>query len=192
MLDNVTGPDVPSALEADDAHVFFADDVAADALVAVVATPRSIDRLAERGDCPLVVVVPDSASADREVVRDLLGRGVAAIVRASRVDDALAPSVRAACAGQLVLPRAARDVMARPALTVREKQILGMVVLGFTNGEIARKLYVAESTVKSHLSSAFSKLGVRSRREATAAILDPTTGFGTGILAISEREDVAV
>jgi hypothetical protein len=42
--------------------------------------------------------------------------------------------------------------------------------------------------VKSHLSSAFSKLGVRSRNEATALILDPENGLGTGILAISQDE----
>jgi DNA-binding NarL/FixJ family response regulator len=89
----------------------------------------------------------------------------------------------------LSLPRDARDVVARPKLSTREKQILGMVVLGFSNGEIASKLSLAESTVKSHLSSSFSKLGVRSRNEATAMILDPDGGLGTGILAISEEHE---
>ena len=63
-----------------------------------------------------------------------------------------------------------------------------MVAMGFTNGEIARKLYLAESTVKSHLSSIFEKLGVRSRGEAAELVLDRERGFGTGILAISGRE----
>jgi hypothetical protein len=62
-----------------------------------------------------------------------------------------------------------------------------MVVRGFTNAEIARKLFVAESTVKSHLSSAFVKLGVRSRNEATAVILDQSSGLGTGVLAITDN-----
>jgi ATP/maltotriose-dependent transcriptional regulator MalT len=88
-------------------------------------------------------------------------------------------------AGQVVFPATAVE-RARPALTVREKQVLGMVVLGFSNAEIAQKLFVAETTVKSHLSSAFAKLGVRSRRAAADAILDPVNGLGTGILAISE------
>lgn len=187
------GPDVTAVLEADGLHVLLGDaEVAADAVVAVAATHKSIGDLAGDFDCPLVVVVPDSASTNREIVRGLLARGVSAIVAASHVESALAPSVRAACAGQIVVPAEARDVMARPSLTVREKQVLGMVVLGFTNGEIAGKLHLAESTVKSHLSSAFPKLGVRSRRDATAAILDPKTGLGTGILAISETEDFAV
>jgi DNA-binding NarL/FixJ family response regulator len=58
--------------------------------------------------------------------------------------------------------------------------------MGFSNAEIARQLFVTEATVKSHLSSAFSKLGVRSRAEATARILDPEHGLGTGILSISD------
>jgi len=187
-----SGADVTAALEADGLHVLLDAEAAADAVVAVAATHKSIGDLAGDIDCPLVIVVPDSASTNREVVRGLLARGVSAIVAASRVDSALAPSVRAACAGQIVVPAEARGVMAPPSLTVREKQVLGMVVLGFTNGEIAGKLHLAESTVKSHLSSAFPKLGVGSRREATAAILDPKTGLGTGILAISETEDFAV
>jgi len=72
---------------------------------------------------------------------------------------------------------------------VREKQVLGMVVMGFSNGEIANKLVLAESTIKSHLSSAFSKLGVRSRGEATELILDPVNGLGPGILSIAGTED---
>jgi DNA-binding NarL/FixJ family response regulator len=139
--------------------------------------------LPELAGRPLVVVVDDSAAGDRALVRDLVGRGVRAVVPASRAEDALAVSVEATLAGQISLPA---DVggAARPMLTVREKQVLAMVVLSFTNGEIAQKLYVSESTVKSHLSSAFAKLGVRSRSAAAEAILDPVNGLGTGILAI--------
>ena len=43
-----------------------------------------------------------------------------------------------------------------------------MVVLNFSNGEIARKLFVTESSVKNHLSLAFAKLGVTSRSAATS------------------------
>ncbi len=70
------------------------------------------------------------------------------------------------------------------ALSAREKQVLGLVVMGYTNSKIAEQLFLAESTVKSHLSSAFAKLGVRSRNEAVELILDADRGRGIGILAL--------
>jgi DNA-binding NarL/FixJ family response regulator len=63
-----------------------------------------------------------------------------------------------------------------------------MVVLDFSNAEIARKLVVTESNVKSHLTSAFSKLGVSSRSAAAELILDQESGLGPGILRISPEE----
>jgi hypothetical protein len=56
--------------------------------------------------------------------------------------------------------------------------------MGYMNCQIAERLFLAESTVKSHLSSAFAKLGVRSRNEAVSLILDPNRGLGTGILTV--------
>jgi len=48
-------------------------------------------------------------------------------------------------------------------LSVREKEIVQEVAEGLNNGMIAAKLNIAESTVKTHLASAFSKLGVKNR-----------------------------
>ena len=56
-------------------------------------------------------------------------------------------------------------------LTLREQQILECVVIGMRNGEIANELHLAESTVKSHLTSAFLKLGVSNRTQAAIATL---------------------
>jgi DNA-binding NarL/FixJ family response regulator len=131
------------------------------------------------------IVVVGSFTSPR-AVRDAIDNGAEGLVASDRVAEVLVPTLDAVCAGQIAFPREVRSHVWRPLLSTREKQILGMVVLGFTNGEIARKLVVAESTVKSHLSSAFRKLGVRSRTEASELILDPERGLGTGILAISD------
>lgn len=121
-------------------------------------------------------------------VRRMLKDGADGVVLEGDLETALAVTIQAVDAGQIVVARELRANVERDALSFRERQILGLLVLGFTNGEIARQLCLAESTVKSHLSTAFTKLGVRSRKEAVALILDPDEGLGTGILAISGRE----
>ena len=141
-----------------------------------------------RRELPGKRIVVVAGEASRRALRDALDDGADGLVMESEAEALLALAVRAVCAGSLVLPADLREHVSRPALSAREKQVLGMVVMGFTNGEIAAKLHLAESTVKSHLSSAFSKLDVRSRNEATALILDPDAGLGTGVLAISGAE----
>ena len=64
------------------------------------------------------------------------------------------------------------QVVDRPPLSPRERQILAMVVLDFSNAEIASKLFVSESNVKNHLSSAFQKLGVKSRSRREEAVIN--------------------
>jgi DNA-binding NarL/FixJ family response regulator len=52
-------------------------------------------------------------------------------------------------------------------LTDREKEILALVAQGYTNGRIAKELWVTEQTVKFHLSNTYRKLGVANRTEAS-------------------------
>jgi DNA-binding NarL/FixJ family response regulator len=64
-----------------------------------------------------------------------------------------------------------------PSLTSREQEILELVAGGASNGEIARRLWVTEQTVKFHLSNVYRKLGVRNRTEASRrAYLDGVLG----------------
>ena len=121
-------------------------------------------------------------------VRRALELGVDGVVLIDDAEDALAAVVAAVCAGQVSVPNGQRGELRAQALTTREKQILALVITGLTNAQIAGKLFLAESTVKSHLSSAFGKLGVSSRYEAARVILDPERGRGLGIREIrSER-----
>jgi DNA-binding CsgD family transcriptional regulator len=71
-----------------------------------------------------------------------------------------------------VVPRELRATVQRPALSHRERQVLTYVTEGLSNAQIAEELFLSESTVKSHLSSAFAKFGVSSRREAAALFLE--------------------
>ena len=135
-------------------------------------------------DAHIIAVLP---AVSRHSVRRTLRAGACAIVSFDSVDTTLVVAIQSACAGQLSIPLDFSDEVEKPILSSREKQILGMVVMGFTNGQVARRLYLAESTVKSHMSSIFGKLGVCSRKEAAALVLDPEQGLGMGILSISDE-----
>lgn len=143
---------------------------------------QSVRRRFPRTRIVVVAAVPTPVE-----VREALAGDIDGVVLKDEVERSLALAVRVVCSGQIVLPGSLRPSVIKPSLSTREKQALAMVVMGFTNQEIARRLHVTESTVKSHLSSAFKKLGVRSRAEASQVILDPEHGLGTGILAISDE-----
>lgn len=143
---------------------------------------REVEPLCQRAELPpLVVVCP---ALQRRQVRSVLAAGVSGVILENELARALGPCLRAVEAGQVCVPRTHWAEIEPPALSAREKQILGLVVMGHMNSQIAERLFLAESTVKSHLSSAFDKLGVRSRNEAVELILDPGRGLGMGILAL--------
>ena len=138
-----------------------------------------------RAGFPEVPVVAVCETINARSVRRAIRHGIAGVVTAEDLGEALAPTVEAVLAGQIAMPREVRDGASMPVLSFREKQILAMVVMGFSNREIGSRLFLADTTVKTHLSSAFKKLDVSSRSEAAALILDPEGSVGAGILAIT-------
>jgi len=144
-----------------------------------------LDSLRERHDGPIVALVGElpSARGARALSTQLEGS-----VLADEMERSLLPTLAAVAAGQCVVPRTVRRLLERPPLSPRERQVLAMVVMDFSNAEIAQKLVVTESNVKSHLTSAFNKLGVTSRNAAAELILDHESGLGPGILRISPEE----
>lgn len=92
-----------------------------------------------------------------------------AITAAVRGETVLSPSVAAKLVTRMRAPAA-------ESLTPRERQVLSLVATGLTNAEIGRRLYISETTVKTHLLRIFGKLGVSDR---TAAV---TTAMARGLL----------
>jgi DNA-binding CsgD family transcriptional regulator len=72
-----------------------------------------------------------------------------------------------------------------PLLSHREREILALAVTGLTNRQIAARLHVTQSTVRTHLSWAFGRLGVHSRGEAVLLLAVPDA-------APAPRDDVVL
>jgi DNA-binding NarL/FixJ family response regulator len=136
--------------------------------------------VADDPDAMVLAVMP--SDAPNAVLRRALVAGARGIVHEGDVGDALGITARAVAAGQLAVPRTLGNQIAPRPLSHRERQILSLVVRGFTNRQIADELILAESTIKTHLSSAFRKIDARSRAEAVARIQDPEVGLASVIL----------
>ncbi|HTU31727.1 MAG TPA: LuxR C-terminal-related transcriptional regulator [Solirubrobacteraceae bacterium] len=152
-------------------------------VVAVRSNRQLVDLVAQtsRRSAHVVVVCERFGSS---ASRLLLAAGAAGLVQQERAARSLVPTIEAVRAGQITVPSRRALSGVQPGLSTREKQVMGLVALGFSNGEIASRLFVAESTVKSHLSSAFGKLGVRSRHEAVDLIVNPAFGLSIGIMSL--------
>lgn len=126
-----------------------------------------------RHSAPSARVVVIARDARGALARQALNAGAEAFVAEQDAPAALGAAVRAVVAGLVCAPRANRRLVAKPTFSHREKEVLELLVAGMTNRQIASRLYLAESTVKTHVASAFSKLGVRSRKDAASILLDP-------------------
>ncbi|QKT06643.1 response regulator transcription factor [Gordonia sp. X0973] len=134
--------------------------------VGATARIRALD------DAPRVIILTTYAS-DADIVR-AVDAGATGYLLKDTAPDNLISGIREAAVGATVLgpPVAARllDRMASPtqALTVRELDIVEQLTVGGSNREIARRLFISEATVKSHLVHIFDKLGVNSRTKVIA------------------------
>ena len=133
-----------------------------------------------RQQFPQVQVLALTSFKEGDLVKHALEAGAIGYLLKDVSADELAEAIRAAQAGRATLsPEAAQALVEtanqRPApgldLTEREREVLALMVEGLNNTQIAGRLTVSSSTVKSHVSNILSKLGVASRTEAVSLAL---------------------
>ncbi|MDI5961811.1 response regulator transcription factor [Streptomyces sp. SL13] len=146
----------------------------------------AIRAMAERGlPCRVLVLTTYDTDSDvlpavkagaigyllKDTARDELFRAVRS---AARGESVLSPAVATRLLGQVRTPE-------REPLSPREVEVLSLVAAGSTNKEAARRLFISEATVKTHLLHIYAKLGVNDRAAAVAA------GYERGLLSRRDR-----
>jgi NarL family two-component system response regulator LiaR len=133
-----------------------------------------------RQRCPHIQVIALTSFKEQELVQGALQAGAIGYLLKNVSVEELANAIRAAYAGRPTLaPEAAQALIQstrKPPtpvydLTDREEEVLALMIEGLNNPEIAERLVVSKSTVKFHVSSILSKLGVSSRTEAVSLAL---------------------
>ena len=150
---------------------------------------RVIETLAGQADAPPVIAL--TMHADDAHIRAALHAGARGYLLKGATGTAIAAAVRAAASGQDAFdPAVTRRMVAVyagpqtdahatfPALTPREHDVLELVAQGCANREIARRLDLADKTVRNVTSSLMVKLGVPDR--TAAALLARDAGYGSG------------
>jgi DNA-binding NarL/FixJ family response regulator len=135
-----------------------------------------------RADHPDIQILVLTTYADDESIITALRAGAIGYLTKDAGRDHIRRALDAAAAGQAVLDPAvqARLVqaasLAKPTwaaglpdnLTEREAEVLRLIAAGLSNTEIAKRLFVSEATVKTHINRIFAKTGSRDRAQAVA------------------------
>jgi NarL family two-component system response regulator LiaR len=129
---------------------------------------------------PQVQVIALTSFPEEDLVQGALRAGALSYLLKNVSAEELAAAIRAAYAGRPTLAPEATQALIQAAnhppepgddLTAREREVLALMVEGMHNSDIAERLVVSRSTVKSHVSNILSKLGVSSRAEAISLAL---------------------
>src|SRR5574342_1151974 len=133
-----------------------------------------------RQQFPQVQVIALTSFKEGDLVKNTLEAGAIGYLLKDVSADDLARAIRAAHAGRATLSPEAAQALVETAnqppapgldLTEREREVLTLMIEGLNNTQIAGKLTVSASTIKSHVSNILSKLGAASRTEAVTLAL---------------------
>ena len=137
----------------------------------------AITELARLGN-PARVLVLTTYDTDSDVLPAIEAGATGYLLKDAPRED-LFRAVEAAARGEAVLsPAVASRLMgrmrepAREPLSQREREVLTLVARGSTNKEAAKKLFISEATVKTHLIHVYAKLGVNDRAAAVAVAFE--------------------
>ena len=190
-----TQPDLEVVGEAEDglAAIGEVTRTCPDVVLMDVRMPRldgieAARRIAALGSGAPRVVMLTTFDVD-EYVFDALSAGATGFLLKHARPEELLFGIRAAADGHaLVAPALTRRLIERFAslrpraapeldrLTEREREVLVLLVRGLSNTEIASRLFVSESTAKTHVTRIFTKLGLRDRAHAVIY------GYETGLV----------
>jgi NarL family two-component system response regulator LiaR len=129
---------------------------------------------------PHIQVIALTSFKEGKLIKNALEAGAIGYLLKDISADELVQAIRAAHAGRATLsPEAAQALVETsnlpPApgldLTEREREVLALMIEGLNNTQIAGRLTVSPSTIKSHVSNILSKLGAASRTEAVSLAL---------------------
>jgi len=142
-----------------------------DLLMPGLSGAKEIGRL--RSLRPNARIVVLSGSDSREDILDALAAGVHGYIIKTQPLDQLIDRIRYVMSGEIYVPpilaeRTPVIERARSELSDRQLQVLGALIEGKSNKEIAKALNVAEGTVKAHLAALFKTLGASNRAHAAA------------------------
>lgn len=133
-----------------------------------------------RRQFPQVQIIALTSFKEGDMIKNVLEAGAIAYLLKDVSADDLVRAIRAAHAGRATLsPEAAQSLveaanqppMPGLDLTEREREVLALMVEGLNNTQIAGKMTVSPSTIKSHVSHILAKLSVTSRTEAVTLAL---------------------
>ncbi len=129
---------------------------------------------------PQVQVIALTSFKEGALIKNALEAGAIGYLLKDVSADELVRAIRSAYAGRATLSPEAAQALVETAnqppapgldLTEREREVLALMIEGLNNTQIAARLTVSPSTIKSHVSNILSKLGVTSRTEAVALAL---------------------